>query len=96
MCTTCALAHVYAHPFLTHLYLHMPRTSIPRIHPTYTSNVHPTCIQRASHVHPTCIPRASPVQADATMAASNRPMFCLSAMSATLRRVRVCALVSSV
>ena len=28
-------------------------------------------------------------QADATMAASNRPMFCLSAMSATLRKVRV-------
>ena len=29
------------------------------------------------------------MQADATMAASNRPMFCLSAMSATLRKVRV-------
>ena len=29
------------------------------------------------------------MQADATMAAGNRPMFCLSAMSATLRKVRV-------
>ena len=29
------------------------------------------------------------MQADATMAASNRPMFCLSAMSATLRKVRL-------
>jgi hypothetical protein len=78
----CALTHVYAHLFLTHLYLHM----------------HPTCIPRTSHVHPTCIPRACipHVQADATMAASNRPMFCLSAMSATLRRVRVYRLVSSV
>ena len=83
MCTTCALAHVYAHPFLTHLYLRMHPTCVPRT--TSTSNVHPTCIPRASHV-----------QADATMAASNRPMFCLSAMSATLRRVRVCGLVSSV
>ena len=40
-------------------------------------------------VHSTCIPHAYHMQADATMAASNRPMFCLSAMSATLRRVRV-------
>jgi len=31
----------------------------------------------------------SPEQADATMAASNRPMFCLSAMSATLRKADV-------
>ena len=52
--------------------------------------MHPTYIPRASHVH------VSHVQADATMAASNRPMFCLSAMSATLRRVRVYRLVSSV
>ena len=28
-------------------------------------------------------------QVEATMAASNRPMFCLSAMSATLRKVRL-------
>jgi len=31
----------------------------------------------------------SPAQADATMAASNRPMFCLSAMSATLRKASI-------
>jgi len=31
----------------------------------------------------------SRVQADATMNASNRPMFCLSAMSATLRKARI-------
>ena len=29
------------------------------------------------------------MQADATMAASNRPMFCLSAMSATLRKADI-------
>lgn len=31
----------------------------------------------------------SPTQADATMRASNRPMFCLSAMSATLRKANL-------
>ena len=35
-------------------------------------------------------------QVDATMAASNRPMFCLSAMSATLRKVRLLLCVQNV
>eukprot|EP00964_Phaeocystis_antarctica_P098261 scaffold64304_cov77-Phaeocystis_antarctica.AAC.1 len=34
----------------------------------------------------TCQSYRPQAQADATMAASNRPMFCLSAMSATLRK----------
>jgi hypothetical protein len=43
------------------------------------------CIPLASHMPTTPLH----MQAEATMAASNRPMFCLSAMSATLRRVSV-------
>jgi len=38
-----------------------------------------------------CISVCICAQVEATMAASNRPMFCLSAMSATLRKVRAIA-----
>ena len=59
--------------------VHWPASTRPHLH--------------ATHLYLDIISASIPfhMQADATMAASNRPMFCLSAMSATLRKVRAIA-----